>query len=177
MGRLGIAFRLFFRVLKDEAFAARGQLLLEAPTPESTPIPIAAPAQPRPPEPARSEAITLLSVLQRESRLIDFLKENMTPYSDAQVGAAARDVHRDAAAVLDRIFGLTPVMNQAEGTRVEILAGTDLARVRLTGNVTGEAPFSGILRHGGWQVGRTSLPAWNGSPAVANIVAPAEVEL
>ncbi|HZK81059.1 MAG TPA: DUF2760 domain-containing protein [Humisphaera sp.] len=177
MGRLGIAFRLFFSALKNAAFAERGRLLLETST--LTPASVAAgavvPAQLA--EPTRSESITLLSVLQRESRLIDFLKENMTPYSDAQVGAAARDVHRDAAAALERMFELRPVMTQSEGSRVQIAAGTDAALVRLTGNVTGTPPFSGTLRHAGWQAGKTALPAWNGSASAANIVAPAEVEL
>jgi hypothetical protein len=178
MGRLGIAFRLFYHALKDAAFAEKGQALLEAPF-VATPAPKTEAIAPHKQqvEPARSEALTLLSVLQREARLIDFLKENMTPYSDAQVGAAVRDVHRDAAAALDRMFELKPVMSQAEGTRVDIPGGTDAARVRLTGNVTGQLPLSGTLRHGGWQATKTALPAWNGSLATANVVAPAEVEL
>jgi hypothetical protein len=177
MGRLSIAFRLFFRALKDETFAERGRILLETPIPSLAPAAAAAIAQPPLPQAAQSEAITLLSVLQRESRLIDFLKENMTPYNDAQVGAAARDVHRDAGAALDRMFDLRPVMTQSEGSRVEIAAGTDAACVRLTGNVTGAPPFSGTLRHAGWRASKAALPAWNGSPSAANIVAPAEVEL
>ncbi len=41
---------------------------------------------PPPPKPS-GEAVRLLGILQREARLIDFLMENITPYSDEQVGA------------------------------------------------------------------------------------------
>lgn len=179
MGRLGIAFRLFFRALKDAAFAERGAKLLEgAPLPEPGKATVGAPAVSVPtPVPARSEALTLLALLQREARLIDFLKENIAPYSDAQVGAAVRDVHRDAAAAIDRLFALRPVMSEAEGSQVQVPAGAEASRVRLTGNVTGQPPFRGALRHQGWEATQSQLPQWSGSPQSAQIVAPAEVEL
>jgi hypothetical protein len=128
-------------------------------------------------EPARSEAITLLSILQREARLVDFLKENISAFDNAQIGAAVRDVHRDAAAVLERVFGLRPVMTEPEGSPATVAAGADATRVRLTGNVTGQPPFRGTLRHAGWEATKTELPQWSGSGASAKIVAPAEVEL
>ena len=188
--RLGLAFRAFFRIFGDETFARQVEQIGDGkvlpPAPEARPAATAAPARPTasppapapPPPPARSEALNLLAVLQREARLIDFMRESLAAYSDAQVGAAARDVHRDCAAALERMFALRPVMEQAEGSPVEVPAGPDAAaRVRLTGNVAGEPPFRGVLRHQGWQATKIQLPEWNGTPESARIVAPAEVEM
>ena len=57
----------------------------------------------------RSDAINLLAALQREARFVDFIKEPIAGYSDAQIGAAVRDVHRDCGALLERLFGLKPI--------------------------------------------------------------------
>jgi hypothetical protein len=186
MGRLGLSFKAFFRILSDGAFAERVQALADgkalpgAPAAPAAPAPATAKAvEPAaaPVAPARSDAITLLSVLQREARLVDFLKEDVAGYSNEQIGAAVRDVHRDAAGVLERMFSLQPVMSQSEGASVEVPAGSDAARVRLVGNVTGNPPFRGTLRHAGWEATKVQLPEWNGSTASARVVAPAEVEL
>jgi len=178
MTRLGIAFRLFFRALKNRQFAEEASRLLTAPssiTPAAaTPVP---PPRAMPEAPRRSEAMTLLAVLQREARLVDFLKESIAAFDDAQVGAAVRDVHRDASAVLDRLFSLRPVMSEPEGASVQVPAAADAARIRLTGNVTGQPPFRGTLRHHGWEASKIQLPEWSGSSAAASVVAPAEVEL
>jgi hypothetical protein len=140
------------------------------------PKPIAPkPAAPAPP--ARSEAITLLAALQREARFVDFILESLAGYSDAQIGAAARDVHRDCGAVLKRMFALRPVVTDEEGKEVEVPAGFDAGRWRLTGNVTGEPPFNGRLVHPGWEATICELPTWSGKADAAKIVAPAEVEL
>jgi hypothetical protein len=181
MRRILNAVRIFFRVLFDREVAGqiddllkgRGAATVEATAEPRTP---AAP-KPAPRKPSRSEAVTLLATLQREGRLIDFLKESLTGYSDAQIGAAARDVHRECAAVLDRLFGLEPVVAQEEGAEIEIAAGYDAGRFRLTGNVTGQLPCRGRLMHHGWRVSRCELPSWSGKEDAAAIVAPAEVEL
>jgi hypothetical protein len=176
-------------MVRDDAFAGkveqfeRGEAVATAPAPAAVKAPPAPPAAPAAPAAAvapaaRSEALSLLAVLQREARLIDFLKEPIGGYSDAQIGAAVRDVHRDAAAALERLFALRPVMEQAEGASVEVPAGADAAaRVRLTGNVAGQPPFRGTLRHQGWQATKVQLPEWSGTPQAAHIVAPAEVEM
>ena len=173
MGRLGTAVKLFFKALGDQEFAARA---LAGPTPAAK---VSAPTPARSESailaaPSRSEAVTLLSVLQREARLVDFLKENIAAYSDAQVGAAVRDVHRDAAAALERMFAPRPVMAEAEGSAVQVPA--DAARVRLIGNVTAQPPQRGTLRHGGWEATKIELPQWSGAQAAAKLIAPAEVE-
>lgn len=184
MGKLGLSFKAFFRVWSDDAFAGRvrelvdGKALPEAAAPAAAkPSVPAAPVVVPPAAPARSEALTLLAVLQREARLVDFLQEDIGPYANEQIGAAVRDVHRDARGVLSRLFGLKRVMTEEEGASVQVPAGADAARVRLVGNVAGPGPYRGALRHAGWEATKVDLPSWTGSDASAKVVAPAEVEL
>jgi hypothetical protein len=125
----------------------------------------------------RSEALTLLATLQREARLIDFIKEDLSAYDDAQIGAAVRDIHRDCAVVLERLFALRPLHDQEEGARVEIPAGFHPGRIKLTGRVSGQPPFRGIVTHQGWEATRCSLPEWSGEGEAARVIAPAEVEM
>lgn len=153
-----------------------------APPQQSAPQPEAKPAPPKPkpaapPKPARSEALTLLAALQREARFVDLVQEPLDGYSDAQVGAAARDVLRDCHKVVHRMFDLKPVATEAEGSSIDVPAGFDAGRIRLTGNVTGDPPFRGTLVHHGWEASHVQLPEWSGSEAAARVVAPAEVEL
>lgn len=143
----------------------------------AAPAAAASPTPARRPPPVRSEAISLLATLQREARFIDLVQESLDQYSDEQVGAAARDVLRDCRTVLDRLFDLQPALSHSEGETVQVPAGFDPGRFRLTGNVEGEPPFSGRLVHHGWQANRCQLPQWTGSESAARLVAPAEVEL
>ncbi len=131
----------------------------------------------QPPKPARSEAITLLATLQREARFVDFIKEPLDGYSDAQIGAAVRDVHRDCGKVLDRLFAIRSMVEQEEGSSVDVPPGFDAGRYRLTGNVAGDPPFHGRLVHHGWEAAEVQLPAWSGTQLSARVVAPVEVEL
>jgi hypothetical protein len=176
--RIAVAFRAFFKALFDAGFAARIVPLLEpdsAPT-ESAP---AAPAKKKPTRQRaeRSEAVTLLATLQREARFVDMVKEPLSNYNDAQVGAAARDVLRDCGQVLDRLFGLAPLLEQAEGSEVEVPEGFDAGRIRLSGNVSGDPPYRGRLVHHGWLATRCEIPTWTGSEQARMVVAPEEVEL
>jgi hypothetical protein len=176
MQRIVLAFKLFFKILFDDAIFARAASLLQ-PTPvpaapKPAPAPAAAPALS-----TRSDALTLLSVLQREARLIDFLKEEITAYDDAQIGAAVRDVHRDAAATLERLFALRPLMNEPEGTEIPLTLNPDTARLRLVGNLGGTPPARGRLQHAGWQATKQDLPQFTGQSSTALIIAPAEVEI
>jgi hypothetical protein len=178
--RLGIALKAFFRAVRDRTFAAQldrllqGQALATTPT---SPLADRQYADTGVQASARSDALTLLTTLQREARLIDFLMEDLTSYDDAQIGAAVRDVHRDCAAALKRMFALRPLHAQKEGSPVEILAGYNPGQVTLTGNVTGHLPLRGILVHHGWQAMQCELPAWRGQEESARIIAPAEVEV
>ncbi len=180
MGKLGLAFKVFFRVFGDPKFAEQAELWLKGETkPAVTSVaPPSAPAEPKPAKkPSRSEALTLLSALQREARFVDFIQEPIAAYSDAQIGAAVRDVHRECGKVLGRLFELRPVVEGAEGADAEVPTGFDAARFRLTGAVSGSAPYRGKLCHHGWEATKCELPAWTGSEEAAKIVAPAEVEV
>jgi hypothetical protein len=180
MGRLGVAFRAFWRALGDAAFADAVRRALQE-GPSALPPPVAPPREQPPERPekasARSEALNLLAALQREARFVDFIKEPLSEYSDAQIGAAVRDIHRDCAAALERWFGLRPVLDQAEGSPVEVPAGYDAGRYRLTGNVAGPPPYRGSLAHHGWEAARSEMPEWTGGKGSALVVAPAEVEI
>jgi hypothetical protein len=183
MRRIFIAIRVFFAVLFHGQIALQVDEILKK---RGLPQPMAAAELPRvearPVKPAakggvRSDAVTLLATLQREARLVDFVKEPLAGYSDAQIGAVARDVHRDCGAVLQRLFDLRPVVEEEEGAEIEVHSGFDAGRFHLTGNVVGEPPFHGRLAHHGWIATATNLPAWTGSKESAMIIAPVEVEL
>jgi hypothetical protein len=182
MGRVSAAFRIFFRTLSDADTAARVSDLLEGKPLPAPPVaaPTAPPAPPKPvapPPPIQSPAITLLSALQREARLVDFLKEDLSGYADEQIGAAVREIHRDAGQTLDRLFAIRPVVADEEGAAVEVPVGFDAGQYRLTGQVTGSPPYRGTLQHHGWQATKCELPTFTGGPAAANTLAPAEVQL
>jgi hypothetical protein len=179
--RLWLAFRAFFAALFSAEAAKQIQQIFVAGSP-GQPEAIehkkpAAPERPSPPRPARSEALTLLSTLQREARFIDFVQESLDDYTDAQIGAAARDVHRECGKLLERMFQICPLLDGQEGASLEVPGGFDAGQYHLTGNVTGEPPFQGRLTHHGWQASRCDLPTWSGGDKSALVIAPAEVEV
>jgi hypothetical protein len=178
--RLILAIRVFFVALFSAAAAERIKAALESPALPAADKKSQEPKPARPEAPkraARSEAITLLAALQREARFVDLTQEALDEYSDQQVGAAARDVLRDCRTVLNRLFELTPVLAEDEGAEVEVPAGFDTGRYRLTGNVTGQPPFRGGLVHHGWEAAKCEVPLWSGSDQSARVIAPAEVQL
>jgi hypothetical protein len=174
---------MFFGVLFNKDTTDRVEELLDrGAMPKGPEVPKVEAKKPEPkkvePKPmVRSEALTLLATFQREARFVDFIQEPLGGYDDAQIGAVARDVHRDCGKILERLFGLAPILGQEEGSEVEVPAGFDAGRFRLTGNVVGEPPFRGRLVHHGWEATKCELPAWTGSTAAAKIVAPVEVEM
>jgi hypothetical protein len=121
-------------------------------------------------------ALQLLGLLQKEARFIDFIKEDVSAYSDADIGVAARVVHEGCNKAINEHFSLAPVRSEQENSKITLLQGFDAATVRLTGNIVGTAPFTGTLIHKGWQVTGIRLPKLTQGHN-ANIVAPAEVEL
>jgi hypothetical protein len=190
--RLWFAWACFFRVLFDGAFAARAWNVRgeapapalppvetkappAAPVPAPTPAPAPAPAlAPEPPSP--TAALQLLALLQREGRLVDFLEQDIVPFSDAEIGAAVRVVHEGCRKALRGHAKLAPVMKEEEGASVTVPVGFNPAEVKLSGNVQGSAPYKGTLRHRGWRASDLSLP----TPVKghdATVIAPAEVEL
>lgn len=179
MGRIGLAFRLFFRVLFDAALAERARPLLAGVATAEPSGPVVAAPAPKPAKraPARNDALNLLAMLQREARLVDFLQEEIAAYSDEQIGAAVRDVHRDSKAALERVFALRPIREDPEGSTLELDGEFDAARYRLTGCVPERPPFRGALAHHGWQATHCVLPEFSGGENAALIVAPAVVEV
>jgi hypothetical protein len=181
--RLFLAIRVFFRILSDAALAEVlrkhlfGKTKPASPVAEVKPQPKAPPAAPMVKAPLQSEAITLLAALQREARFLDFLMEPLSGYADAQIGAVARDVHRDCGTVVKRLFEPKPAVVQEEGSPIEVKAGFDAGRFRLTGNVVGQAPFRGRLVHPGWEASKCEIPTWSGSKETSKVIAPAEVEV
>ena len=121
-------------------------------------------------------ALQLLGLLQQEGRLVDFLYEDIGPFSDADVGAAARVVHAGCKKALTTHVELLPVYTEEEGSRLTVPEGFSPAEVRLTGNVVGQAPFTGTLQHRGWRVAQVNLPQVHSAHAL-DVIAPAEVEL
>ena len=130
----GLAIAAIVRPETRESMPASTAVKLE-PTKADRGKPIAPPT-PQPVAPVRNDAISLLATLQREARLVDIVKEPLADYSDAQVGAAARDVLRDCGTVLDRLFKLEPIVDQQEGAVVDIPSGGDDSKFRLSGNAT-----------------------------------------
>ncbi len=178
--RLSIAIGSFFALLGDGHLAARVQALRNG-APLASEMPPPAPVQKPPSAPVRATAnvdaaLQLLSMLQRESRFVDFLQEDIAAYSDADVGGAARLLHGGARKVLKDTFDLEAVRPEAEGSRLTLPAGFDAAAVRVTGNVVGQPPFTGTLQHKGWRASAVRLPALTQGHDT-RVIAPAEVEL
>lgn len=133
---------------------------------------------PPPANQAEAEIVSFLATLQAKGRLVDFLMDDINAYGDAQVGAAARVVHAGCKAVLDEHFRIRPVREGAEGSRVEVTADHPADEYRLIGEISGQAPFSGVLVHHGWKTDSVKLPTiLRGSADRLPAIAPAEVEL
>jgi hypothetical protein len=190
MSRFFLALQVWWRTLVDAEFGRQVAELLSgkpampalpaASAPVATKLESAAQKQAQeepgaPQRPQRSEALTLLATLQREARLVDFLKESIGEYSDAQIGAAVRDIHRDSAGVLDRLFKIRPIETHEEGAEIQAPAEAD--RYRLIGTVRGVPPHRGRLVHHGWEATKCEVPEWSGNSVASQVIAPVEVEL
>ncbi len=128
-------------------------------------------------EDSTDRAVQVLALLQREGRLIDFFGEDISTYKDAQIGAAVRELHANCRKALDQYVKLEPVIDGEEDSSVTVEAGIEPAAIKLIGNVTGQLPLRGILRHRGWRVTEVKLPPLSTQEAGRSIVAPAEVEV
>jgi len=118
----------------------------------------------------------LLSVFQREGRLLDFFSENLEHYQDEQIGAAVRSIHENCKQSLEKYVTMGAVIDADEGEEVTIDAGFNPAAIKLTGNITGEPPFKGVLHHRGWRAKTFNLPTLSDS-VDPETIAPAEVEI
>ncbi len=149
---------------------------IEEAAPEDRPPGIPPAVQPSP-QASLQTAVQMLAILQREGRLVDFLQEDLRPYSDDQIGAAVRSIHQGCQAALLEHVDLKPIFEEVEGAEVTVPLDFDPKAVRLTGNVSGDPPFRGTLRHHGWRVLRLDLPQVTASRENDWILSPAEVEI
>jgi Domain of unknown function (DUF2760) len=127
---------------------------------------------------ASDGALQMLQIFQRDSRLVDFLMEDISGYADDQVGAAVRSLHADCKTALTRHVTLAPVIDGVEGTHQKLDASKapDPNRIKLIGNVPASGKVAGgILRHRGWMASSINLPAIGKQDV--NVVAPAEIEI
>ena len=181
MNRIVLAFRCFFNLLfsgelSGGVLSALGLVrrgASAAPAPKASASRTAAAAPPPPAVRTSDGALQLLAILQRDSRLVDFLMEDIAGYSDDQVGAAVRELHDQCRGAIAQYVKLEPVIDGVEGTYAKS-PGPDL--VKFVGNVPANPPAGGTLRHKGWRAVKVDLPAL---PAKldATIVAPAEIEI
>ena len=155
--RFVLALRSFWHVLTDPEFADRVEpLFSRAPT---------------------GPDLRVLAVLQRDGRLIDFLEEEIDAYTDAQIGAAVRDIHRNCRKSLHEYLTIEPIISAPEEERVTVPGDFDPAAIRLVGNVNGSAPFQGVLKHHGWRVRSVHLPLLPATRDETSVLSPAEVEI
>jgi hypothetical protein len=125
---------------------------------------------------AQAEVVTLLGIFQEKGRFIDFLMEDITPYSNADVGGVARAVHQGCKEALKEHFHIEPISPEGEGASITVPAGYAADEFRLVGNLTGEAPFTGKIVHKGWKTTSVKLPRVLKTDRLPTI-APAQVEV
>ena len=164
MTRFFLAFQCFFRILFSREFSLRVKELRQPPPEQAEEEPVAV------------EAVRVLALFQREGRLVDFLREDVTPYDDAQIGAAARSVHQGCSKVLDEYFEIVPVRDEQEEAAVTVEDGFDPSAIQLIGEVSGQPPYRGTLKHHGWRAARATLPPVPEGQD-QTIVASAEIEI
>jgi hypothetical protein len=169
LNRISFAFRSFFSILFSGTLAPDIALAFGY----SKAVPVKATPAPRPQAGPADGAVQILSLLQRDARLVDFLMEDISAYSDEQVGAAVRDVQAQSKQSRERDRQFQPVIDGVEGTYTKT-AGIAQGAIKLIGNVpaNGKAP-GGLLRHKGWQAAKIDLPA----AVPGTVLAPAEIEV
>ena len=171
MSKISLAFRCFFALLSHgnltpELLTELGLFRKKDEKPIVPPPPVI---------PVSSGALQLLGILQRDGRMLDFLMEDIAPYSDEQVGSAARSMHGPCRESLNRYVTIAPLIDGVEGTYSAATAKTPGA-VKFIGNVPATPPAGGLLRHRGWIAKDVRLPALLPKQDVA-VLAPAELEV
>lgn len=157
MNPILLAFKAFWACLTEPLFRADLERLFQG-------------------EPSGTD-LRVLALLQRDGRLVDFLQEDIDAYTDAQIGAAVRDIHKGCRKALRDYLTVEPVLSGDEGHPVTLASDFDPVAIRLTGNVGGRPPFRGVLKHHGWRVKSVQLPALPGARDQSSVLAPAEVEI
>jgi len=158
----GNAFRAFFKALRNPDKATK---FLEDAPPKAIEKKV-----------EEQDHLKLLALLQRSGRLVDFLKEDLVPYSDEQVGAVVRKVHEDCGKSLEEVITIRPLYEESEGAEVTIPKGFNPNEVKVVGEVKGEGPYRGRLIHKGWRAHKRALPKQVGE-SDPDILYAAEVEV
>lgn len=157
--KLWLAAKTFLKALKEpqlaQEFIEGKKLELEAP---------------------ESSHLRFLALMQQSGRLVDFLKEDIASFTDAQVGAAVRGIHQECSKLLEDYVTVRPLREENEGATVKIPQGYDSSTIKVVGKINGEPPFTGILVHKGWKAHKRSLPKKLGDQSV-EVICPAEVEV
>lgn len=143
------------------------------PVVESVPPPVLE----KPTQPDHAELLQFLAALQEKGRFVDFVMDDVTAYTDAQVGAAARVVQQGCQAVMKESLVIEPVTTSAENQSISLEPGYRVTDYRLVGKVAGEPPYTGTLRHKGWRVAKFNLPKLTAKDGELPPIAPAQVEL
>jgi hypothetical protein len=160
MERLILAFKAFMKAWREPLKAQQFLLVSEQPKMDQ----------------ADQSHLRLLAILQHSGRLVDFLKEDINEFSDAQVGAAVRKIHEECGKSLEEIVTIRPVMEEKEGAIVKVQPGYDPSSIKIVGKVKGEPPFTGTLMHKGWKAHKRSLPKKTGEQ-LSEVICPAEIEV
>jgi len=165
----GVALLLLLAIFADRPNASTARTAAEAVRPAATELTV---------HQSDAEVVNFLAILQEKGRFVDFLMDDIAGYSDAEVGAAGRVLHEGCKAVLLEHFGIRPMREEGEGSKVTIPTGYAPDDYRLVGRISGEAPFTGTLVHHGWRAEWVKLPrlvrtSVDRPPAIA----PAEVDL
>jgi hypothetical protein len=175
LNRIVLAFRCFFNLLFHGALSRETLAAMHLAPRETAPAKPAAPSAPPPPAMKASDgALQILAILQRDSRLVDFLMEDISGYSDDQIGAAVRELHDQCRDSINRYVTLEPVIDGVEGTFAKA-PSSDPGVVKFVGNVPAKPPSGGLLRHKGWRARKIDLPAAGRQDV--SIIAPAEIEI
>jgi hypothetical protein len=156
--RLIVAFKIFWKALKNPK---KVQEFFEEKKEEKVKDP---------------QHLKLLFLLQKSGRLVDFFKENITSYSDIQIGAAMRKIHADCGRALEELVAIRPLFQEDEGSTVVVPHGYNPAEITVTGKIKGLPPYEGILRHKGWKAHKMTLPKKIGESDPA-VIFPAEIEI
>ena len=182
MNRIVLAFRCFFNILLSGELSAEVLNALKlarragaTATTAAASKPAAASTPAAPTVRVSDGALQILGILQRDSRLVDFLMEDISSYSDDQVGAAVRELHDQCRDSVGRYVTLKPVIDGVEGTYAKA-PGSDPNLVKFVGNVPAQPPAGGTLRHKGWRASKVNLPAL-AAKQDASVIAPAEIEI
>ena len=126
----------------------------------------------------RDDVLGLLGLLQEKGRFLDFVMDDVAPYTDQQIGSAARVVHGGCATVIKEYFRIAPVFEGDEGGKTTLPVDFDAGRYRLMGKVQGEPPFTGTVIHRGWQAREVKLPERVGTATnPSGVIVPAEIEI